>query len=107
MRFEWRKLLERDYAQDMEDHREKAAKDQKDLKTGPTTLGVLGTYYSAQLQRQKMAEAKMENRCAQQADVINAPTLKAVTQETMGNCLDRLIAPGDIDLEDDQAKREA
>ena len=45
LRFEWRKMLEEGYDEDVLEHERKANIDKKEVITGPTSLGVLGTYY--------------------------------------------------------------
>ena len=45
LRFEWRKMLENGYDQDLIDHENKASQEKKEILTGPTSITVLGTYY--------------------------------------------------------------
>ena len=45
MRFEWRKMLEEGYDEDILEHERKDKVEKRDVITGPTSLTVLGTYY--------------------------------------------------------------
>ena len=45
LRYEWRKMLENGYDDDLIEHERNAIKDKKEVLTGPTSINVLGTYY--------------------------------------------------------------
>lgn len=45
LRYEWRKMLENGYDQDIIEHELKVSQEKKDVITGPTSLTVLGSYY--------------------------------------------------------------
>ena len=57
----------------------------RDLRTGPTTLNALGSHYQHQLQKQKLADLKMQQRADRVAEVIKAPTVKDAAAEAMIN----------------------
>ena len=76
LRREWRKTLEEGYQGDMQLKKDKDQGELKELKNGPTTLNALGSHYQHQLQRQKLADQKMQARADRVAEVIQAPTIK-------------------------------
>lgn len=45
LRYEWRKMLENGYDEDILEHERRADVEKKEVLTGPTSLNVLGTYY--------------------------------------------------------------
>lgn len=92
MRYEWRKSCETSYDRQMEENKKKAAKDAKEVLTGPTTIAEVGTNYEKQLKKLKFAENRMDNRCNRVADVIKAPPRKHVAAESRNHEDHGLIA---------------
>ena len=45
MRFEWRKNCEQNYDRQIEEGRKKAEEEKLTVRTGPTTIGALGSHY--------------------------------------------------------------
>jgi len=56
MRYEWRKSLESGYEKEMLEVRKKVQDSKTEIRTGPTTIGALGSHYEQQLKRLKQAE---------------------------------------------------
>ena len=57
-RYEWRKELENGYERDIENARSRKQEEKGEVKTGPTTIETLGSYYERQLARQRAAEKR-------------------------------------------------
>lgn len=83
MRYEWRKSLESGYEKEMQEVRKKVQDSKTEIRTGPTTIGALGSHYEQQLQRLKQAEQKMDARASNVADVIKARSPKDSAQDQM------------------------
>ena len=81
MRFEWRQQNERSYDRQIEEGRIKAEADKQQIRSGPTTIGALGSHYEIQLAKLRAAEQRIDNRGAAVADVINAKRPKDLAAE--------------------------
>lgn len=51
-------------------HQQKNREEQKELRSGPTTLGGIGNYYERQLLNQKHLEEVQDTRAQRVADII-------------------------------------
>ena len=76
LRFEWRKMLEEGYDEDILEHERKDKVEKRDVITGPTSLTVLGTYYQQQMDKQKLADQRMAEHAQKVAEMIQAPSAK-------------------------------
>jgi len=56
------------------------------LRTGPTSINVLGSYYPHQQEKQKIADMKMVQRARNVTEVLAAPSLKEKAYEAIASC---------------------
>lgn len=83
MRYEWRKQLENGYERDMQDVKQRVQQEKKEVRSGPTTIGVLGSYYERQLAKQRMAQHRQDMRADRYSEATKAPTMKDSASEAM------------------------
>ena len=92
MRYEWRKSCENSYDRQVDENKRKAAKEAKEVFTGPTTIAEVGSNYEKQLQKLKFREDRMDTRANRVADVIKAPAPKHLAAESRNHEDHGLIA---------------